>query len=145
MYFHHPLSDTGDWGTLLKLLLAEDRPGDAWLVRKALSGVDVELIVASDGEQAPQHLRSSRFDLVILDLNLPKRDGQTILQLHANSPDAPPFVMFTSSVRQTDRELALLVGAKDYVVKPTNLDEFIEAVEGIVDRWGRRQTSAVQV
>jgi DNA-binding response OmpR family regulator len=78
--------------------------------------------------------------LVILDLNLPKRDGQSILQLFANAPEAPPFVMFSSSVLQSDRELALLVGAKDYVVKPTNLDEFVEAVMEIVGRWGKQPT-----
>jgi DNA-binding response OmpR family regulator len=106
------------------------------LIRKALSQVDIALVVASDGEQAVRYLRSSRFDLVILDLNLPKRNGQAILQLFANTPEAPPFVIFSSSVRQSDRELALMVGAKDFVVKPTDLDEFVEAVEGIVGRWG---------
>ena len=50
--------------------------------------------------------------------------------------------MFSSSVRQSDRELALLVWAKDYVIKPTNLDEFVEAVVGIVGRWGKHQTPA---
>ena len=82
---------------------------------------------------------------MILDLNLPKRDGQSILQLFANMPEAPPFVMFSSSVRQSDRELALLVGAKDYVIKPTNLDEFLEAVMGIVGRWGRHRTPVVRL
>ena len=130
---------------MLQLLLAEDNPGDVRLIRKALSQIDADVVVANDGEQAVRYLRSSRFDLVILDLNLPKRDGQTILQLFANTPDAAPFVIFSSSVRQSDRELALLVGAKDFVVKPTDLDEFIEAVEGIVGRWGRCQTPAPAV
>lgn len=125
---------------MLQLLLAEDNPGDVVLIRTALSQVDAEMIVASDGEQAVRYLRSSHFDLVILDLNLPKRDGQSILQLFANTPEAPPFVMFSSSVLQSDRELALLVGAKDYVVKPTNLDEFVEAVMEIVARWGKQPT-----
>ena len=134
----------GGWD-MLQLLLAEDNPGDVTLIRRALSHLDADVVVASDGEQAVRYLRSSRFDLVILDLNLPKRDGQAILQLFANSPEAPPFVMFSSSVRQSDRELALLVGAKDYVIKPTNLDEFVEAVTGIVGRWGKHQIPAPRV
>jgi DNA-binding response OmpR family regulator len=126
---------------MLHLLLVEDNVADAGLVREALdnSSTPAKLTVAADGEVALRHLRSSRFDLVILDLNLPKRDGQTILQLCAATEGAPPFVVFSSSQRQTDRELALLVGAKEYVVKPTSLDEFVEAVQGIL----RRSTSQV--
>jgi two-component system, OmpR family, response regulator TctD len=124
---------------LLQLLLAEDNPGDVSLVRKALAQVELDIVVASDGEEAMRHLRSSHFDLVILDLNLPKYDGQAILQLFANTPEAPPFVIFSSSMLQVDRELALLVGAKDYIVKPTYLDDFVEAVQGIINRWGTQR------
>lgn len=124
---------------MLRLLLAEDNPGDVTLVREALrtSPVRTDLTLAADGETALRYLRNSRFDLVILDLNLPKRHGQNILQLCAAAAEAPPFVVCSSSTRQSDRELAFLVGAKDYVVKPTDLDEFIKAIQSILDRWGR--------
>ena len=121
----------------LSLLLAEDNPGDVRLVREAIhaSSIAVELVIACDGVQALSYLRRSQFDLAILDLNLPKHDGQAILQLCAMTEGAPPFVVFTSSSQQKDRQLALLAGAKDYVVKPTDLREFIKAVHGILDRW----------
>jgi DNA-binding response OmpR family regulator len=122
------------------LLLAEDNPGDALLVREALrtSSIPSHLVIAEDGEQALNRLRSSQFDLVILDLNLPRLDGLEILQLCGSAESAPPFVIFSSSSRQSDRELALLLGAKDYVVKPIHLQEFVAAVHGIIDRWGNR-------
>lgn len=119
---------------ILRLLLVEDNPGDVILFRDALDGLTIptHLTVASDGEQALGQLRSSPYDLVILDLNLPKCDGQTILQLFATRDGAPPFIVFTSSSRHTDRELALLVGAKKYVVKPSSLDEFVQVVRDIL-------------
>lgn len=122
---------------MLRVLLAEDNPGDVRLVRQALrvAHIAADLVIAADGEQALSYLRTSDFDLVILDLNLPKRDGQTILQLCAATEAAPPFVVFSSSQRYSDRELALLVGAKEYVTKPTDLDDFIGAVQGMVARW----------
>jgi|SRR5579859_193535 len=131
-------------GAMLNLLLAEDNPGDVRLIREALrtSSIASELVVAYDGAQALKYLRSSQFDLAILDLNLPKYDGQAILQLCAMANGAPAFVVFTSSGRHTDRELALLVGAKDYVVKPTDLGEFIQAVHGILARWGNSVASS---
>jgi CheY-like chemotaxis protein len=76
---------------MLRLLLAEDNPGDVGLVREALRmcGVETDLTIAKDGEQALKHLRNSQFDLVILDLNLPKRDGQAIIQLVPPRNDRP--------------------------------------------------------
>jgi DNA-binding response OmpR family regulator len=100
--------------------------------------VDTNLTIAQDGEKALIHLRSSQFNLVILDLNLPRRDGQTILQLCATADGSPPFVVFSGSESPSDRELALLAGAKEYVVKPGGLDEFIESVQEIVKRWSFR-------
>ena len=122
---------------MLRLLLAEDNPGDVGLVREAIRtcDVDTDLTVAKDGEQALTHLRRSRYNLVILDLNLPKRDGQAILQLCAAEEQSPPFVVFSGSDRPSDKELALLAGAKEYVVKPGGLNDFIETVQGILKRW----------
>jgi DNA-binding response OmpR family regulator len=122
---------------MLHLLLAEDNPGDVMLVREALrtSAVAADLVVAYDGEQAWGFLASQRFDLVILDLNLRKADGHAILQKYARVEGSPPIVVFTSSSSPTDWDTALAAGAKEYVVKPTLLDEFVQSVQGILERW----------
>jgi len=113
------------------------------LVREALrtSAIAADLVVAYDGEQALRFLPSQRFDLVILDLNLPKADGHAILQKYARVEGSPTIVMFTSSSSPTDRDAALAAGAKEYVVKPTLLDEFIQSVQGILERWSDASTS----
>jgi DNA-binding response OmpR family regulator len=127
------------------LLLAEDNPGDVLLVREALrtSTIAADLAVAYDGEQALRSLASQRFDLVILDLNLPKNDGHAILQKYARLEGSPPIVVFTSSSSPSDRERALAVGAKEYVVKPSGLDDFMKAVQAILERWSNPSTSRV--
>jgi DNA-binding response OmpR family regulator len=127
-------------GDVVQLLIAEDNPGDVWLIRTALSQEDVNVVVATDGEQALEQLGNSLFDLVMLDLNLTKIDGQTILQLCAKNPGAPPFVIFSGSRQESDRVSAMRDGAKDYVVKPCDLEGFIEAVHGIMDRWRKCPT-----
>ena len=73
--------------------------------------------------------------LIILDLNLPKAGGHAILQKYARVEGSPPIVVFTSSSSPTDSDTALAAGAKEYVVKPTLLDEFIQSVQGILERW----------
>jgi DNA-binding response OmpR family regulator len=122
---------------MLRLLLAEDNPADAMLVREALSAspVATDVLVAKDGEQALGYLQTESFDLVILDLNLPKVDGHGILGRSGNLARLPVIVVFTSSSNPVDRNRALKAGAKDYVVKPIGLEEFTQAVQDIVQRW----------
>jgi DNA-binding response OmpR family regulator len=105
--------------------------------------MSTDLTIAIDGEKPLSQLRSSHFDLVILDLNMPKLDGQTILELHAGGEGGPPFVVFSSSSNRTDRELALITGAKEYVEKPSSLSDFMQAIHGILARWGNHATTAL--
>jgi DNA-binding response OmpR family regulator len=80
-------------------------------------------------------LAASQFipDLVILDLNIPKISGLSILE---HEPDVP-VVVFTSSTNPEDRRCAFELGAKEYVQKPTDLGEFVRQVAQIVRNWGR--------
>ncbi len=120
----------------MRILLAEDNTGDIDLVREALRKTDeVELTIARTGEAAFKYLRSETFDLVILDLNLPRANGHAVLRECAFPGERPPFVVFSSSTTNTDRELALVLGAREYVVKPSELDEYVYAVQEIVERW----------
>jgi len=113
------------------------------LFREALrtSTIGADLVVAYDGEQALRLLASQRFDLVILDLNLPKTDGHAILEKFAKLEGSPPIVVFTSSSNPSDRERALAAGAKEYIVKPSEFDEFVQAVQGILERRSDPYTS----
>lgn len=128
------------------LLLAEDSPGDVMLIREAVrtSTLDIDLAIAYDGEQALGLLTNEHYDLVILDLNIPKVDGQAILQGVGRLEGSPPIVVFTSSDSSAERARAFTAGAKDYVVKPTGLDDFINVVHSIVERWGGVSQSSPQ-
>jgi len=118
------------------ILLVEDNPGDALLVENALSEhqVTANVVVLSDGEKAIQYVDKLEAearpypDLVILDLNLPKRTGTEVLgrireSVHWNHI---PVLVLTSSNAQQDREDTARLGANLYIRKPTRLAEFME-------------------
>lgn len=96
----------------------------------------VNVRVALDGEQAAEILAASQFkpDLVILDLDIPKRSGLSVLE--DNQPDVP-FVVFTVSSNPQDRQRSFDLGVKDFVRKPNDLGEYREAVSRMVRNWLR--------
>lgn len=119
-----------------QLLLVEDAPGDILLIRRAIgqAGLSVQMRLAMDGEQAMQILSEAAYrpDLVILDVNIPKLSGLSVLE--RCTVDAP-VVVFTSSSSLDDRLRAISLGAKEFVQKPTDLDAFEEQVSRIIRNW----------
>jgi DNA-binding response OmpR family regulator len=120
------------------ILLIEDNPGDTRLVAEALKAcpVPVELTVVEDGEAALSLLKNedSKPDLVILDLNIPKVSGISLLEQY-EPKDLPPVVVFSSTWGQTEIRRALELGAREVVHKPIDMQAFIDAVCGIVHKW----------
>ncbi len=120
-----------------EIFLVEDNPADVLLVRVALSQVPspLELLVANDGEQALEMLSSPDFQpqLIILDLNMPRVDGQTVLQQYQQKKI--PIVIFSSTQNKAEVQKALALGAREYVQKPIGFEPYADAVRGIVKRW----------
>ena len=116
-----------------RVLVVEDNPTDARLVEEALSahGVQYEMVVLPDGEEAIRHLEhiteSSLPDLIILDLNIPKRDGFGVLDAYRASAALSfvPVVILTSSDSPADRQRARKIGVNAFLQKPMSLEEFI--------------------
>jgi chemotaxis family two-component system response regulator Rcp1 len=113
----------------------EDNPADAGLVREALKehGVEGELIVVTDGEQAIEFIQEmesnpmTRPDLFIVDLNLPKRPGREVLERLRQGVTSrqAPVVILTSSDESRDRDEARRLGISQYILKPSRLAEFL--------------------
>jgi two-component system, chemotaxis family, response regulator Rcp1 len=120
----------------VEVFLVEDNPADVLLVRVALSQVPfpVKLAVAKDGEQALRMLDSPDFEpqLIILDLNMPRVDGQTVL---AQCQKKTPIVIFSSTRNRAEVQKALALGAREYVQKPIGFEPYADAVRGILKRW----------
>jgi two-component system, chemotaxis family, response regulator Rcp1 len=130
----------------IEILLVEDSPGDVRLTREALKEgrVHNNLSVVVDGEQAMAFLRrqgpyanAPRPDLILLDLNLPKKDGREVLaDLKADDGlRAIPVVILTTSKAEEDILRTYQLNANCYVTKPVDLEQFIRVVKAIEDFW----------
>jgi CheY-like chemotaxis protein len=129
-----------------EILLVEDNPGDARLTREALNDgkVHSHLTVVPDGVEAMAYLRregqyaaAAEPDLILLDLNLPKKDGREVLQ-EIKTDDrlkTIPVVVLTSSSADQDIVKSYGLHANCYVTKPVDLEQFMTAVKAIEDFW----------
>ena len=129
---------------VVDVLLVEDDPGDVYLIREAFAHNKVHnaLHVVSDGVAALDFLRrrgaypeAPRPDLVLLDLNLPLKDGREILAEIKADEDLRtiPIVVLTTSEADEDIARSYDLGANAYVTKPVDFDRFIEVVRKIDD------------
>jgi two-component system response regulator len=118
----------------ISVLIVEDNPGDVLMIRQALAGGSIRVRVAVNGDQAVQIMTEPDFraDVVILDLNIPKISGFSILQ---RTRPTVQVVVFSSSSNPLDRQRSLELGAREFVQKPSDLDEYRRAVSNIVRRW----------
>jgi chemotaxis family two-component system response regulator Rcp1 len=130
----------------IQILLVEDNPGDVELTREALldSKLHMQLSVASDGVQALAFLARTgpyadapRPDLILLDLNLPKKDGRAVLSEIKRDPRlrAIPVVVLTSSRAEEDIARAYDLHANCFVTKPVDFDQFTTIVRSIEQFW----------
>ena len=130
----------------IEILMVEDNPGDVRLTREALKGGKVwnRLNVVEDGEAAMDYLHrrppfenAPRPDVVLLDLNLPKKDGREVLAEIKSDPSLKviPVVVLTTSQSEEDVLRAYHLNANCYVTKPVDLHQFNRIVQAIEDFW----------
>lgn len=138
--------DMDTLGRPADFLLVEDNPGDVRLTQEALKSHKVQnnLHVVTDGEEAMAFLRKQgkykdapRPDIILLDLNLPKKDGREVLAEIKSDPllKTIPVVVISSSEAEQDIIKSYNLNANCYVTKPVNLDQFIKVVQSINDFW----------
>ena len=130
----------------VELLLVEDNPGDVRLTREALKDGKVcnNLHVVEDGVEAIAFLRREgqygdvpRPDLILLDLNLPRKDGREVLAEIKGDPKLKhiPVVVLTSSKSEQDILRSYRLQANCYITKPVDIEQFVNVVRAIDDLW----------
>jgi two-component system, chemotaxis family, response regulator Rcp1 len=130
----------------IEILLVEDNPGDARLAKEALKEGKIKntLYTVGDGVEATDFLfRKGKYtdaprpDLIILDLNLPKKDGREVLQEIKNDDRTKriPVVILTMSKADEDIFKSYNLHANCYIIKPLDLDKFILVIKSIEDFW----------
>jgi two-component system, chemotaxis family, response regulator Rcp1 len=129
----------------IRLLLVEDNPGDVWLMREALrlAQFPVQLTLARDGVEATRYLHeieaqgSDRPDLVLLDLNLPRRNGREVLAdiKRSNVLKTIPVVILSSSNADEERQQANALKASGFMTKPNSLPAYVEMAREMEKFW----------
>ncbi|MHB1045604.1 MAG: response regulator [Thermoanaerobaculia bacterium] len=116
------------------VLVVEDNEQNLYLVRFLLEGAGWTVVSAPDGPRALEEARTGRFDLVLLDIQLPGMDGHAVARELRRIPalDGVPIVAVTSYAMLGDRERCLEAGCTGYIEKPINPDTFLEEVESHV-------------
>ncbi|HTT74932.1 MAG TPA: response regulator [Candidatus Binataceae bacterium] len=133
-------------GGVIDILLVEDNPGDIRLTQEVFKEGKIrnKLHVCTDGEEALDylHLRGKyanavRPDLVLLDLNLPRKDGRQVLQEAKENPvlRTIPIVILTTSAAEQDILRSYNLHANSYITKPVDLDQFVRVINYIQDYW----------
>jgi chemotaxis family two-component system response regulator Rcp1 len=130
----------------VEILLADDSPAELRSLQEALKEANgrTHFNVVWDGEVALTFLRQegpyagvARPDLILLDLNLPRKNGRAVLAAIKSDPELKhiPVVIFTTSEAEQDIRQAYELGANCYVRKPTSLDEFLHMMQTLMEFW----------
>lgn len=114
---------------MARILIAEDEPGIASFLEKGLKAAGYTTLVVEDGLTAAHAARDEDFDLVILDLGLPRRDGHEVLAEIRGRGERLPVIILTARTGVTDTVAGLEGGADDYVTKPFRFEELLARVK----------------
>lgn len=117
-----------------RVLVIEDDPNIIELIKIHLKDLNFEVVTASDGMSGLKTFEDQPFDLVILDLMLPKLDGLEVCRRMKKKREITPILMLTAKSEEIDKVLGLETGADDYMTKPFSVREFIARVKAIFRR-----------
>ena len=136
----------GSHGQPIEILLIEDNPGDVRLILEIFkeSEVDNQISIVKDGVEAIAYLHQlgeyanvKRPDLIFLDLNLPRKDGRTVLQEIKADPKlrSIPVIVLTSSDAEEDIQQAYDLHANCYIAKPVDFEQLLQVVRLLKEFW----------
>jgi DNA-binding response OmpR family regulator len=116
-----------------RVVLVEDEPDTLLMLRLNLEAVGFDTSLAADGATAIRRIRAERPDVVLLDLMLPVMDGWAVLAELSTWDSSPPVVVCSAKGSPRDRARAHEMGAAEYVMKPFDMDDLIQTLEGVLE------------
>ena len=128
----------------MRILVAEDEKKIAGFVRKALVEQGYTVDVATDGDRAYELATSQSFDLIVLDIMLPGRDGLSILRQLRERHNTVPVIVLTARSALDERLEGLNLGADDYLTKPFFMEELVARVQALLRRVSGEKLSLLQ-
>jgi two-component system response regulator RpaA len=117
-----------------RVLIVDDEPSIAKILRKQMEVAGFDVTVAVDGEQGLTMIREARPELVVLDVMLPKMNGHQVCAAVKQDPalKQTPILMLTAKAQRNDQDEAMKCGADAYLAKPFQLDELLGKVRGLL-------------
>ena len=117
-----------------KILLVEDDPNLGILTKEFLEVKGYEVVLAQDGKEGWEQYHDNEYDLLILDIMLPKKDGFSLAKDIRKENDNVPLIFLTAKSLQTDKIEGFKVGADDYITKPFSMEELLLRIARILKR-----------
>ncbi len=122
----------------MKVLVVEDNPGFGYILKEYLELNELEVVLTTDGELALQQLVRQAFDICLLDIMLPQKDGFTVAkEIRKNHPDLP-FIFLTARSLKVDKLKGFRLGCDDYIVKPIDEELLLARIYAIINRSKRQ-------
>lgn len=118
----------------MRILVVEDEKKLAGFVRKGLEEHGFNVTVSHDGDEAYARARTESFDLLVLDIMLPGRDGLSILKCLRDQKNTTPVILVTARSEANERVEGLNLGADDYIAKPFYMDELLARIQAVLRR-----------
>jgi two-component system cell cycle response regulator DivK len=118
------------------ILYVEDNPDNRMLVRRILLSEDYNLLEATNAAEALETLKTTKPDLILMDINMPDMDGYTLTAKIKTTPgfEQMPILALTANVMRGDKEKVLEAGCDGYIQKPIDFDELLREVERFTSR-----------
>lgn len=120
---------------MAKILIVEDEPAMQLGLKDNLEFEGYEVEIAGDGEKGLEMIRSSSYNLVLLDIMLPKMSGLDVCKKVREEKNKTPIILLTAKGEEIDKVLGLELGADDYVTKPFSLRELLARIKAILRRY----------
>lgn len=125
----------------IKVLLAEDEAALGLIIKESLETRDFEVILCDNGEKAFEKYQSQSFDILVLDVMMPKKDGFTLAKEIRAIDDTIPIIFLTAKSQTADVVEGFSIGGNDYLKKPFSMEELIVRIHNLVSRTKVQKTA----